>query len=76
MFHGCVEILLQTLENTKKWDHLTLKLFFSSTKDPGQKPFTFKAGLGQVIKGKFWNVEPPGKTRERTLQLSAWDAFE
>jgi len=22
-----------------------------STKDPGQKPFTFKAGIGQVIAG-------------------------
>ncbi|RLN76869.1 hypothetical protein BBJ28_00001626 [Nothophytophthora sp. Chile5] len=24
---------------------------FWSTKDPGQQPFTFKVGLGQVIKG-------------------------
>lgn len=28
-----------------------LKVPFWSTKDPGQEPFTFKIGLGQVIKG-------------------------
>ncbi len=28
-----------------------LSVKFWSTKDPGQEPFTFKIGLGQVIKG-------------------------
>lgn len=28
-----------------------MSLKFWSTKDPGQKPFSFKIGLGQVIKG-------------------------
>eukprot|EP01035_Chromulina_nebulosa_P020767 gene20767-26927_t len=28
-----------------------LNVKFWSTKDPGQKPFTFQIGLGQVIKG-------------------------
>lgn len=28
-----------------------MNLKFWSTKDPGQKPFSFKIGLGQVIKG-------------------------
>lgn len=30
---------------------LTLFLLIFSTKDPGQQPFTFKVGLGSVIKG-------------------------
>lgn len=28
-----------------------LSVAFWSTKDPGQQPFTFRIGLGQVIKG-------------------------
>jgi peptidylprolyl isomerase len=29
---------------------------FWSTKDPGQEPFTFNVGLGQVIKGKSMDI--------------------
>jgi FKBP-type peptidyl-prolyl cis-trans isomerase len=33
------------------YGHVCNCLFFRSTKDPGQKPFTFDVGLGRVIKG-------------------------
>ncbi len=32
-----------------------MNLKFWSTKDPGQNPFTFKIGLGQVIKVIFFS---------------------
>ena len=38
-----------------------LTLPFWSTKDPGQKPFTFAIGLGQVIKG--WDEGVMGMVR-------------
>lgn len=34
---------------------------FWSTKDPGQEPFTFNVGLGQVIKGKSMDIPVHGE---------------
>ena len=34
---------------------------FWSTKDPGQEPFTFNVGLGQVIKGKSMVIPVHGE---------------
>ena len=33
-----------------------LNKVFWSTKDPGQKPFSFQIGVGQVIKGTFHRI--------------------
>lgn len=47
---------------------------FWSTKDPGQEPFKFKVGLGQVIKGKNWYYSPrdfheKGRTNQFFLNM-------
>jgi FKBP-type peptidyl-prolyl cis-trans isomerase len=39
-----------------------LSLKFWSTKDPGQEPFTFKLGIGKVIKG--WDEGVAGMVRD------------
>ncbi|KAG6611895.1 peptidyl-prolyl isomerase FKBP12 [Phytophthora cinnamomi] len=41
---------------------------FWSTKDPGQKPFTFSVGLGQVIKG--WDEGVLGMKLGETARLT------
>jgi len=44
---------LVTVHCTGYGKNRDLNVPFWSTKDPGQKPFSFNVGRGEVIKGKF-----------------------
>ena len=46
-----------------------LQVPFWSTKDAGQKPFTFKIGLGQVIKG--WDEGVAGMDLGEVARVSS-----
>jgi|Laugresbdmm110sn_1035088.scaffolds.fasta_scaffold88732_2 peptidylprolyl isomerase len=55
------------------WDMLSLTASSRSTKDAGQKPFTFQIGLGSVIKARR-NAAVPTCKRARDSRLTqAWD---
>lgn len=53
-------------------EFIFLLLTFFSTKDPGQKPFSFKIGQGSVIKGNsshpFLRRHPKQKGKKRNIK--------
>ena len=48
---------------------------FWSTKDPGQQPFSFSAGVGQVIKGWDRGVLGMQKGEKRRLKIPAAEGY-
>lgn len=50
-------------------------LTFFSTKDPGQKPFTFKIGQGSVIKGNSSHPVPTPPPLTKGLGMLGWFSY-